>query len=549
MPGIHLALIQLQVGADKSANLKNAQAAIQKACSNGANLIALPEVFNSPFGNEYFDHYAENIPGESTEMLSEAAQQHGVYIIGGSIPERDGGKLYNTCTVFDDKGQLVAKHRKVHLFDVDIPGRMTFRESDSLNPGNSLTTFEMPNCKVGLGICYDVRFAEMAQLYAHQGCHLLVYPGAFSMTTGPAHWELLTRARALDNQIYVAMVAPARDEKATYVTYGHSLAADPWGKVLVSTQEKEDILYADINLDYLEEIRNQIPIRKQRRTDLYGLCIRLALIQLAVGANKSANLKSAQAAIQKACSNGVNLVALPEVFNSPYGNEYFSNYAENIHGESTKMLSEAARQHGVYIIGGSIPERDGGKLFNTCTVFDDKGQLVAKHRKVHLFDIDVPGKITFKESDTLSPGSSLTTFDMPNCKVGLGICYDVRFAEMAQLYAHQGCHLLVYPGAFNMTTGPVHWELLARARALDNQIYVALVSPARDEKATYVAYGHSLAVDPWGKILASTQEKEDILYADINVDYLEEVRSQIPIRKQRRTDLYGLWTSGADGRI
>ncbi|CAG0895936.1 unnamed protein product [Darwinula stevensoni] len=301
--------------------------------------------------------------------------------------------------------------------------------------------------------------------------------------------------------------------------------------------------------------------------------VRLALIQLAVGADKRSNLEAARAAIDEACGIGVDLIALPEVFNSLYGTEYFDQYAESIPGETTKMLSEAAQQHGVYIIGGSIPERDGEKLFNTCTVFNDKGHPVAKHRKVsllhssvhpfmkflklilssslqvHLFDIDVPGKITFRESDTLSPGNSLTTFNMLDCKIGLGICYDVNFAEMAQLYAHQGCHLLVYPSAFEMTTGPTHWELLARARAVDNQLYIAMVSPARDEKATYVAYGHSLAVDPWGKILACTQEKEDIIYVDIDLDYLEEVRNRMPLGKQRRSDLYGLWDPESDGRI
>ncbi|GBM25775.1 Omega-amidase NIT2, partial [Araneus ventricosus] len=116
---------------------------------------------------------------------------------------------------------------------------------------------------------------------------------------------------------------------------------------------------------------------------------------------------------------------------------------------------------------------------------------------VHLFDIDIPGKITFKESDALAPGKSLTTFTMGKWKIGLGICYDIRFPLMANIYAEKGCNLLVYPGAFNMTTGPAHWELLQRARAVDNQLYVATISPARDETASYHAWGHSTLVSPW----------------------------------------------------
>ncbi|KAF6120636.1 nitrilase family member 2 [Phyllostomus discolor] len=148
-------------------------------------------------------------------------------------------------------------------------------------------------------------------------------------------------------------------------------------------------------------------------------------------------------------------------------------------------------------IKGSIPEEDSGKLYNTCTVFGPDGALLVKHRKLHLFDIDVPGKITFQESKILSPGDSFSTFETPYCRVGLGICYDLRFSELAQIYAERGCQLLVYPGAFNLTTGPAHWELLQRGRAVDNQVYVATASPARDDKASYVAWGHSTVVNPW----------------------------------------------------
>ncbi|XP_069744817.1 omega-amidase NIT2 isoform X2 [Narcine bancroftii] len=265
---------------------------------------------------------------------------------------------------------------------------------------------------------------------------------------------------------------------------------------------------------------------------------RLALIQLMVSPLKASNYNRLGTFVKEAASRGAKVVALPECYNSPYGTNYFPEYAERIPGESTRVLSEVAKEFGVYLIGGSIPEEDDGKLYNTCTVFAPNGSMLLKYRKIHLFDIDVPGKIRFQESETLSPGSSLCTFDTPYCKVGIGICYDMRFTELAQIYTQKGCQLLVYPGAFNMTTGPAHWELLQRARAVDNQVYVAAVSPARNEKSSYVAWGHSSIVNPWGEVLAKAGSEETIIYADIDLKYLSGIRQQIPILKQKRHDLY-----------
>ncbi|KAM8888125.1 omega-amidase NIT2 isoform 1-T1 [Synchiropus picturatus] len=269
---------------------------------------------------------------------------------------------------------------------------------------------------------------------------------------------------------------------------------------------------------------------------------RLAVVQLQVTGVKADNLVRARRLVKEAASQGSQLVLLPECFNSPYGTSFFSQYAERIPGESTQMLSEAAKEHQVYLVGGSIPEEDGGKLYNSCTVFGPDGELLVKHRKVHLFDINVPGKICFQESETLSPGNSLSIFETPFCKVGVGICYDMRFAELAQLYSRTGCHLLVYPGAFNMTTGPAHWELLQRGRALDNQVYVATASPARDETASYVAWGHSTVVSPWGEVISKAGAEEAVIYADIDLQYLSEIRQQIPITSQRRDDIYTVTT-------
>ncbi|XP_076481183.1 omega-amidase NIT2-like [Bombus vancouverensis nearcticus] len=160
---------------------------------------------------KYFPKYAESIPdGETSVASSNAAKENNIYVVGGTMPEIEGDKLYNTCTIWGPDGTLIARHQKVHLFDIDIPNKITFRESDSLSPGNSLTTFDVKGCKKGIGICYDIRFEEMARIYRNKGCQMLIYPAAFNMTTGPLHWSLLQRFRANDNQLYVACISPAR---------------------------------------------------------------------------------------------------------------------------------------------------------------------------------------------------------------------------------------------------------------------------------------------------------------------------------------------------
>ncbi|CAO3641784.1 unnamed protein product [Cunninghamella echinulata] len=203
------------------------------------------------------------------------------------------------------------------------------------------------------------------------------------------------------------------------------------------------------------------------------------------------------------------------------------------------MLSNVAKEAGIYLIGGSIPEKaKDNKIYNTLTAYDPTGKQIGQHRKVHLFDIDVPGKITFKESDILTQGDSLTQIDTAFGKIGLGICYDMRFPEMAMVAARKGCIAMIYPGAFNLTTGPLHWELLQRARAVDNQMYVAACSPALDKNANYHAWGHSTIVNPKGEVIATCDEKETIVYADIDPEQVKEIRTNIPLYHQRRFDIY-----------
>lgn len=182
-------------------------------------------------------------------------------------------------------------------------------------------------------------------------------------------------------------------------------------------------------------------------------------------------------------------------------------------------------------------------MYNTCVVLNTDGNIIAKHRKVHLFDIDIPGKITFKESDSLSSGNNITVVSTPWGPLGVGICYDIRFPEFAAVMRQKGCRWLIYPGAFNMTTGPLHWELLQRARAVDNQLFVLTCSPARNVEG-YMAYGYSMAVSPWGNILTKANENEQTVYCDLDFNEVETMRENIPCWKQKRNDIYEI--SGVD---
>ncbi|XP_059284014.1 omega-amidase, chloroplastic-like isoform X1 [Lycium ferocissimum] len=256
---------------------------------------------------------------------------------------------------------------------------------------------------------------------------------------------------------------------------------------------------------------------------------KIALCQLSVTTYKERNIAHAQQSIEDAADKGAQLILLPEIWNGPYSNDSFPVYAEDIDAggdasPSTRMLSEVSRSRKVTIIGGSIPERSDDKLYNSCCVFGTDGKLLAKHRKIHLFDIDIPGKMTFKESRTLTAGARPTIVDTEVGRIGIGICYDIRFQELAAIYAARGAHLLCYPGAFNMTTGPLHWELLQRARAADCQLYVATCSPARDSGSSYVAWGHSTLVGPFGEVLVTTEHEETTLIAEIDYSVIEQRR-------------------------
>lgn len=268
------------------------------------------------------------------------------------------------------------------------------------------------------------------------------------------------------------------------------------------------------------------------------MIVKIGIIQLLVAGNKSDNLHQAEKMILEAGEKGANIIALPEMFNCPYQQYLFPSLAEAEDGETFRLLSKLALKTKAFIIGGSIPERDSGNIYNTSLIFNPQGQLIVKHRKMHLFDIAIPGKIEFYESAVLTPGDKVTTFNTPYGSFGTVICYDLRFPEIFRIMIERGIIGAFVPAAFNMTTGPAHWETLFRARAIDNQTFMIGISPARDENAGYVAYGHSLIVDPWGEIIWKAGTGAEVGVVSVETDQVFQVRKNLPLLAHRRLDRY-----------
>ncbi len=266
-----LALIQMSVCNDTDKNIDKAYEMTMEASENGADLIVLPEIFTCEYNSSNFPKKAFERGAEPYKKIQKIAIDSGKFIVAGSIPEREDNKVYNSSFSFNPDGIELAKHRKVHLFDIDVEGGQYFKESDTLSAGNAITVFDTPFARVGVMICYDIRFPEFSRLVVDEGAEIIIIPAAFNMTTGPAHWELSFRARALDNQVFYAGCAPARNEKSSYVSYANSIVTSPWGEVIARAGIGEEILYAEIDLKEEKRIREELPLLKHRRRDIYRI--------------------------------------------------------------------------------------------------------------------------------------------------------------------------------------------------------------------------------------------------------------------------------------
>ena len=286
MNKINVALCQMNVMDDKEKNIEKAILMIKQSKKQGADLAVLPEMFNCPYENEKFIEYAEELEESVTlKEIAKVAKEENIHVLAGSIPElelneknnddkdniNEKQSIYNTSVFFDNHGKILGKHRKMHLFDIDVKGKIYFKESDTLSAGNEFTVIKTDLAKIGIGICYDIRFVELSRIMALEGAEILIFPGAFNLTTGPAHWQMLFKSRALDNQVYAIGVAPALDKDANYNSYGHSIVVNPWGEVIEELSFDEELKIVEIDLDEISRIREEIPVLKNRRTDLYEI--------------------------------------------------------------------------------------------------------------------------------------------------------------------------------------------------------------------------------------------------------------------------------------
>jgi predicted amidohydrolase len=267
------AVCQMRSGDDVPANLAAAQALLIKAADAGADLAMLPEFFAYLGPDSRIPDVAETPPGgTASAMLSAVARERQMWILGGSIHERDGDRLYNTAPLYDRTGGLVATYRKVHLFDVDLEGQPPFRESATFTPGTELVTHPIEDVRIGLSICYDLRFPELFRGLMALGSELFAVPAQFQHQTGVAHWEVLLRARAIENQCFVAAAAqwgqfgsPEEPRRS----YGHSMIVGPWGEVLVDAPEEgSGVWFADLDMAELRRVRKVLPVLEHRRLGL-----------------------------------------------------------------------------------------------------------------------------------------------------------------------------------------------------------------------------------------------------------------------------------------
>ena len=261
--------------------------------------------------------------------------------------------------------------------------------------------------------------------------------------------------------------------------------------------------------------------------------MKVALLQMRVGQTPAENLETARQMLQQAAAGGAELVMLPEMFCCPYETPNFPKFAEPEGGARYQRLSALAREHSIYLVAGSMPEADGSRTYNTAYVFDRMGALITSYDKTHAFT-------PMGEQLAFAQGDALCRFSLEGHDCGLIICYDIRFPELARLMALAGAKVICIPAAFNMTTGPVHWELSFRARALDNQVYLLGCAPARDLTASYHSWGHSIVTDPWGTVTAQLAEAEGILFAELDLEKVETIRKELPLLRHRRTDVYEL---------
>jgi predicted amidohydrolase len=264
---MRVAVCQLNARDDRAHNLAVARGLIERAAAAGADLAVLPE-YTDYLGPADDAPKPEGLDGEFAGFFSDAARELGIWVHAGSFHETGpgDGRSYNTSLVFDRAGTLTATYRKIHMYDVEIPGRVSYQESKAVAPGAETIVTTIDDVRVGLSICYDLRFPELYRLLAVDGAaEVLVVPAAFMAHTGRDHWEVLLRARAIENQCYVVAAGQIGDHEPGRTCFGRSMIVDPWGTVVAQAPDVTGIAVADLNLVRLQEIRRDLPSLANRR--------------------------------------------------------------------------------------------------------------------------------------------------------------------------------------------------------------------------------------------------------------------------------------------
>jgi predicted amidohydrolase len=270
-----IGIIQLDTQNDKGKNLERICEYLDEAADRGAKLVALPEVMNLVGENVGEGGEHEPIPGYTTGILAKKAKERGIFLHCGSIKEAIPGdsRAYNSTVMLDDRGEIIAIYRKLHTFDVTLPDGTVCNESARIRPGSEIVTAETELGMLGFSICYDIRFPELFRLLATAGARLIFTPANFTLPTGKDHWEPILRARAIENGCYI--VAPAQiGKKVNFTAFGNSMVVDPWGTVIARSKEECGVTIAEIDLDFQDKVRAQIPALKNRRSDVYDLRIK-----------------------------------------------------------------------------------------------------------------------------------------------------------------------------------------------------------------------------------------------------------------------------------
>ncbi len=231
--------------------------------------------------------------------------------------------------------------------------------------------------------------------------------------------------------------------------------------------------------------------------------------------------------------SNTDFIILPEMFTTPYEHACFKEYKQTEEGPVFNFIKHLAKRYGCYVIGGSMPFSDEGRIYNSCFIFNREGELIDRYDKIHLFEITYPNGDTFREKDVLTKGDRIVVFDTEFGKMGVMICFDVRFPELADKIARAGAKVIFVPAAFNDFTGPLHWETTFKARAIDNQLFMIGCSPSNTSYGNYSTYGHSILVNPMGKVVAELNGQCDIMVEDIDLTEVSSAREVLPIFKNK----------------